>query len=64
MRAGRRLEPLQGQIFAAIVFNALVLGLETYDPVDDSAGGLLAAKNLLALNVAPCGSAMTVIRIV
>jgi voltage-gated sodium channel len=41
----------QGLIFAVIVFNALVLGLETYDAVDDSAGGLLAALNDACLAV-------------
>jgi voltage-gated sodium channel len=41
----------QGLIFGVIVFNALVLGLETYDAIDAAAGGLLAALNNACLAV-------------
>ncbi len=41
----------QGLIFGVIVFNALVLGLETYDGIDAAAGGLLAALNNACLAV-------------
>jgi voltage-gated sodium channel len=41
----------QGFIFGVIVFNAIVLGLETYDAVDDRFGGLLAAANGVCLGI-------------
>ena len=41
----------QGFIFGVIVFNAIVLGLETYDALDDRIGGVLAAANYACLGV-------------
>ncbi len=41
----------QAFIFGVIVFNAIVLGLETYDAVDDRIGGALAAANDACLGV-------------
>ena len=38
-------------IFGVIVFNAIVLGLETYDAVDDRIGGLLASANDACLGI-------------
>jgi voltage-gated sodium channel len=41
----------QAVIFAVIVFNAVVLGLDTYDGIRDGAGGLLTVLNDACLGV-------------
>ena len=41
----------QGVIIVAILLNALVIGLETYDSIDDSHGGLLRTLNNIFLGV-------------
>ena len=41
----------QAFIFGVIVFNAIVLGLETYDGIKDDAGGLLTALNDACLGI-------------
>ena len=41
----------QAFIFGVIVFNAVVLGLETYEAVDDRIGDLLAAANAACLGI-------------
>ncbi|MEK6271508.1 MAG: ion transporter [Actinomycetota bacterium] len=41
----------QAFIFSVIVFNAIVLGLQTYDALDDRIGGVLAAANDACLGV-------------
>jgi voltage-gated sodium channel len=41
----------QGFIFAVIVFNAIVLGLETYEAIDAEVGGLLTALNDVCLGI-------------
>jgi voltage-gated sodium channel len=41
----------QGFIFGVIVFNAIVLGLETYEAIDEDVGGLLTVLNDACLGI-------------